>query len=370
MMYLKEEERVGENDKVLAVVTNQYMFEQLLWYHSKYPEGIWEAIVIKFSATNSLLDIMYQKCVECGFFSKIVCHNQRVLENSFLQKLLVMVRYVLQYIFRSKERNDKRLIEDLVGEGCAYKKIIVQSTCSIVSVASLNAMSEEILVCLEDGLGDYLPVRGITHWSELLDFLLAKMNVVNGVHGRRFRMKYDDRMIKYCSLPDKMQYRGFKEIRQLFEDDDREISFTEKELLLRREGYDLVIFSTAFLDYENKEDIYEILHNWLKRNYAGKKILFKPHPREVHRIYWDDLSVDVGGEEMSGEVLLDLLPDVEILFLDVSTILMKVCRENRKFKIILFDNIKSKWYERAFQFVFEILGLGEEDMIVLPEVKN
>lgn len=70
------------------------MFEQLLWYHSKYPEGIWEAIVIKFSGNSNLLNIMYQKCVECGFFSKIVCYNYRMIENSMVNKVSAMMRYI------------------------------------------------------------------------------------------------------------------------------------------------------------------------------------------------------------------------------------------------------------------------------------
>lgn len=370
-MCLKDEERIGENDKVLVVVTNQYMFEQLLWYHSKYPEGIWEAIVIKFGGNNSLLDIMYQKCVECGFFSKIVCHNQRMIENSFLRKVLVMVRYAFQYISHSREKSDKRLIEDLVGEGCTYKKIIVQSTCNIISVASINAMAEEILICLEDGLGDYVPANGKWHWSELLNFLLAKMNVINTYEPEhQFRLKYDDRLIKYCSLPEKMQYKGYKKIKQLFKDDVRKISITEKERLILDSRYDLVIFSTVFSDFEENEDVYEILHDWLKRNYAGKKILFKPHPRETYQICWNDLNIDVGAEEMAGEVLLDLLPDVEILFLFTTTILLKACRDKRNFKVILFENIKSKWYRVTLQICSDLLGFREKNWVILPEMGN
>jgi len=370
MVCLSDDERIGINDKVLVVLTNQYMFEQLLWYYSKYPEGVWEAVIIRFGS-NDLLDIMYQKCRECGFFSKIVCYNHGMIESSLSEKMLTMMKYIFQYITRTREKWDRKFIEGLMGEDCCYKKVIIQSTYNVISVASVNAMPEAVLVCLEDGLGDYMPVSGIKYHLKLLNLLLVKMNIVNAlVYDYQFRLKCDNRLIKYCSLPEKMKYRGFKLMKQLFEDDNRKKIFSEKELLLKKRGYDLVIFSTIFSDFHINEDIKEILHIWLLQNYGDKKILLKPHPRDSYQYCWKDLDIDIGGEEMAGEVLLDLLPDVEVLFLYTTTILLKACKEKRNFKVIQFNNIKSKWYRLNLKNCSEVLGLQEGDWIVLDGEKN
>lgn len=362
----EDEELIGDDEKVLVIVTNQYMFEQLLWYRTRYPQGIWDAVVIKFGTNNDgLMDIMYKKCIECGFFRKVICHGYQMPENSLLKKVFMMIRYIYQYVTNSRERNDKKWIEKIAGES-DYKKVIINYTHALIPVAALNAMSDSVLVCLEDGFSDYLPVAEIRHWTELVNYMLAKMNVANvRAFRHQYRLKYDNRLIKYCSLPDKMKYRGYKVIKPLFENDRREIDVSEKDLLLFQDKYDVLIFSTVFTDYENSERMYDVLHIWLKENYSDKKIFIKPHPREVYKFSWNDLDIYVGGEEMAGEVLLDLMPNAEVLFMFVSTILLKVYREKRRYKVFRFEGITSEEYFGTLQTVSEMLGLRNEDWVVL-----
>ena len=93
-----DEERIGLKDKVLVIITNQYMFEQLLWYRSKYPEGIWHAMIIKFGSED-LMETMYQKCLDCGFFSKIVKYDYVMHEKSFIIKVSRMFQYFFQLCY-------------------------------------------------------------------------------------------------------------------------------------------------------------------------------------------------------------------------------------------------------------------------------
>ena len=371
-MCLKEEERIGENDKVLVVVTNQYMFEQLLWYHSKYPEGVWEAIVIKFGYDDDLLSIMNKKCKECGLFETVICYDNWMPQNSLSEKMLTMLKYIFQYITRSRERCDRKLIESITEKKCDYKKVIVHSTYSLISVASINAMSEAVLICMEDGLADYLPAEGIKYGSELLNYVLAKLNVINMfVRGHRFKMKYDNRIIKYVSLPDKMRYRNYKSIKRLFKDDNRKISYSEKELLLKKQGYDVIVFSTTFSDFGQYEELYySTLQEWLKKHYNGKKILFKPHPRERCKFNCDDLDIHIDGREIAGEKLLELLPSTELVFTYTTTILLKACREKRGFKVLYFKNINSKWYRLALKNDSDLLGIRDADWITLGDEED
>lgn len=379
----KDGERIKDDDKVLVVLTNQYMFMQLLWYYSKYPEGIWEVIILKFG-DGDLMNSMYQKCVNCGFFTRIMTCESSIYGKKLLNKIIVMFRYLFQYITQRREKSDKKFLEGIVG-GEEYKKVIIQSTHDSVSTAIINAMSDSILICLEDGMGDYLPAKGMgewfksTHFSlfklnmlQLLAFILAKMNVANvAAYGYQFQLKYDARMIKYCSLPDKMRYRNYKEIKQLFDNDSREITFSENELFLKQQEYDVIVFSTIFSGFEDcEQQYYSTLQDWLKKNYKGKRILFKPHPRERCRFNCDDLNIHIGGREIAGEQVLDLLPNAEIVLTYTTTILLKICREKRKFKILRFNNIKSQCYHLGIENDSEVLGLSDNDWIILGDKKD
>ncbi len=369
-MNLRDEEHIGRDDKVLVVVTNQYMLEQILWYHSLYPEGIWYAVVIKFAYDNGdLVNIMYQKCKECDIFKRVVWCDSVISNASFFKKAIIMAKYIFQYITRTREREDKKLIERLTNRECDYKKVIVHSNHSIISVASINAMSDTVIVCLEDGLADYLPATGIKSSSELLNLLLAKLNIINlALHGHCFSMKYDNKIIKYSSLPDKMQYKNYKIVKQLFKEDNRKICFSDEELSIRKANYDVIVFSTKiadFGDYDTK--YYNLLKEWLQENYKGKKILFKPHPREKCMFCCDMLDLTIGGKDLAGERLLDLLPEAEIVFTYTSTILLKACRKKRKFKILYFNSVKSNWYQISLRNDSKVLGIKDDDWIILGD---
>lgn len=369
-MHLSYEERVKNDDKVLVIVTNQYMFEQLMWYRTKYPEGVWEALIIKFGVgNNNLMDIMYEKCVKSGFFSKIILYGNQVAEKSLYKKILIMAKYFCQYIMGTREKNDKKMIEKIMGH-CDYRKIIVHSTVSSsTSVIALNAFLDEILVCFEDGLGDYLPVRKAKFCREIVGSLLAKMNIVNTTTGgHAFQLKCDKYLIKYCSLPDKMRYRNYRSIQKLFDGGSYKITFSDNEMLLKSKKYDVIVFSTPFADFGDYERLYyNTLQTWLTENYHGKKILFKPHPRENFNLCFDGLDMDIDGVEIAGERLLELFPEAEVVFTYTTTILLKICRERRDFKILYFNNLKSKQYHLALKNDSKVLGIKDDDWIILGD---
>ena len=136
------------------------------------------------------------------------------------------------------------------------------------------------------------------------------------------------------------------------------------------ESYDMVIFSTPFSNIGDDRCIYETLYTWLKEHYKDKKILIKPHPRETYQFLWDDLDVTVGMLDVSGETVLDMLPEAEVLFLYTTSILLKACREKRPFKIIRFDNFQHQRYFDGLKADSEVLGLKEDNWIVLGGITN
>ena len=110
---------------------------------------------------------------------------------------------------------------------------------------------------------------------------------------------------------------------------------------------------------------------WLKKNYEGKKILFKPHPREKYELFSNnDIDIHIGGEEMAGEKLLELLPDTEIIFTYTTTILLKACRDKRKFRILYFSNIASKRYRLVLEDDSNLLGISDDSWIIVGDKED
>lgn len=367
-----DEEKIENNKRVLVAIPNQYMLLQTKWYHSMYPEGIWEAIVIRFTNGKQgkiLADIMYKRCIECGFFSKVYVLDARRIDAPLIKKIGWVVRYFFQYIFRCRQKYDEKLIMSITGRN-DYSKYIIHSDYNSIETAMANMGKNKVVICMEDGFSDYFPIcklHNIRSIEQLLYFFLSKINVMSyAIDGYRYFVKYDEWIIKYCSLPEKIQYKKYKKIKQLFSQN------IEKDKDLMRQSktepsktFDLIIFSAPFAENFNAEHIYELLHRWIKDNYAGKKILIKTHPRENYTYPWTDLDITIDYLELSGEEVLDLFPETDILLLFTSTLLLKLCRDKRKFMLAYFEHVESRLYYLLLGKVDEIMGLPEESWVTI-----
>ena len=364
---MNTDEIMTPSDKILAVITNQYMLSQVLWYHSQFPDGIWEAVVIPFNENNhELVKLMYERCVNCGIFSKIYIYEYR---NNYLQKIVLLFRYILQFIFNKRDRYDRKLANKIIKTD-EYKKLIIHARNNRIQIALLNSMKDKVCICMEDGLGDYDPVfngKNFRHFSEIYSFLLAKMNIVSTIaFDKQFRLKYDDRIIKYSSIPDRMQYRNYKVIKQLFDEEvTSSLPVGKNTAGMIRELYDIILFSSAFNYVDHSEQVYSVLHEYLRKNHSDKKILIKPHPRETYRFDWKEPNIEIGCLDMSGEEVLDAFPDAEIFFAGTSTILIKACRTKRDFKVIMLGCIKSKQFLRHIKADSQLMGITEDRFIYL-----
>lgn len=359
-----DEERIGNSDRALAVLTNLYSWEMFEWYHSKYPEGQWDAVIVNFN-NDKLLHIMQDKCETSHFFNHIFHYDRLMANEKIMKKILLMFGYFFQYMTHSREKHDRKLVEKICGHA-DYKKVVVQSKVGIFQTACVNAMCDRIVVCFEDGFGDYVEVPRffkVHEVSDIINFLLAKMNVVNiSAYGQQFKLKYDDRTIKYCSIPERMRYRNFKAMKQMYEGYKSEERLTEEEKKYFKKNYEVILFSTPFSDFGIGDEIYDEIHEWIKKNCSGKSILIKKHPRETYRFEWNDVLFDICGENISGEKVIDLLPDAEAYFFITTTILMKMRREKKEFKVFKF-NINNKKYLTVLKTYADIIGIGEKEWI-------
>lgn len=383
MLTTNDEERIKQTDRVLVVIPNQYMLLQTIWYHSRYPEGIWEAIVVPYGRGElgkRTQEALYRECEKSGIFSKIIQNDELRVGESRLRRVRQFVEYLGQCLTHRRGMYDFQMIRRIMGH-CNYKKVLVHPSnmmCTAAINAARKARGDAVLICMEDGLADYGRPVGFfqlgkigTPFHFIFYYILSKMNVFNNNSYGVLKMEYDKDIIKYVHFPERMQYRNFKRIKQLNEEKKIETVSQYINKKSQEKKYDLIVFSAPLIEdfsgsiLSRRDDVYIELHELLKKNYTGRKILIKPHPREHYDFLWNDLDVEVGEANLAGEEILDRYPKTEVIFVFTSTMLIKVLQENRPFKVIYFRNIKDKSYKKRIKEYSDLLGMNEQYFIML-----
>lgn len=348
--------------KTLVVISNQNMLSQFEWYHSMHQSDKCDAIIVNYDS-NQLLEIMKKRCQDSKQFKNIYVYDNLLSDKGVIAKVLLLLKYIMLNLFGKKQRYDLKLIENVTGE-TDYQKVIVPCNYITFCVAAINAFQEAEIICFEDGFSDYTEFvdkfRFIS-FEFTLKWLLAKLDVLNyNCETYRFAMKNDYRMVKYCSLPERMKYRGYKEIRELFK--NREIANREKTFIEKYAHYDLVIFTTIFpwLNEQNAMYCYESFHGWLCQNYQYKSILIKKHPKDTYKYEWSDLEIDICDETISGEELIQILPECEIILCFSSALLFELQRNNKNYHILYYKNIDNRAYVESLNYISNTIQIEDK----------
>lgn len=354
-------ERIGKDDKVLVCITNKHMLEQVVWYHSVYPEGKWEAAILTTFANREFACKMLEECEKTGLFIKCVLIEENLKEAPFIKKLSTMLHFIAGYIGRKQKEIAQKRIQRVMGH-FNYQKAIIQSNHSFFSTAIIQIMPPGRVICLEDGMPDYLERKTFYNltFEGIIGFLLAKMGYTNyfSRSGETYKLTIDSKCIKYSSFPEQMKYRNYFKIKRLCLNQ-------KKSNILKNEYFDLIIFSSVFDTYRMRGSCYDLLHNWLLEEYMDKRILIKKHPRENYDFKWNDLNITIEEGIKSGEEVLDYIDCHKIILLYTSALLVKLCSENKKFEIICFDNILSDFYWKSLMSDAALMGLDTSEFIHL-----
>lgn len=240
--------------------------------------------------------------------------------------------------------------------------------------------SQEIII-LDEGIVDYekkrihISFKDIFKPNEWIAFLMLKMGFGNvNCH---YINKDWLRCIKYCSNPALLRYRGYKEVRKLFEFHGEEKE-NYLELISRiyelhdadklKEMVDAVIFTCPFTeDYCVGDEWFVNGCSWLQEELDSKKVLIKKHPRDTFTYSFPKLDVCEMFAQVPGELLVGELENAEVIFLCPSTILLNVMNMELNYKIMYFNSIKSDLYQKRFWEFCEILQIPKENIVTISE---
>lgn len=316
----------------LAVIYTARDLQEFLWFYSSEGQAYrWVAVCCPFGE-RECTSFMDDYCRKSGIFEDVIVCNKHFKIMDTKEKVKLFSRMVLNFLVGRRRKFCEKIVADCTGR-IDYDAAVVSSDYGILTGAIIaNAKYKKVYI-LEDGAGDFRDrpkgyiFKHFKSKGQILGFLLAKM----GYSNPSFNYKFND--TKYCfkfsSQPEKMKYRNYLEIRQLFVvsggEKDAYNKLLEKtfNLNIPFEEYDLIFFTTPLHDFTKEIEKYQKLtEQYIDNHYSGKRILVKKHPRDYVNYNFQCVSeCTIISGSIPGEILVPFLDKIDIISMFPSSIL-------------------------------------------------
>lgn len=320
----------------LAVIYDPHNLYQFVWYYcNKGKEKEWDALCLPNGYKG---EYMHTYCEVAGIFQQIYKGDTDFSILPMWRKLKIFAGMFLYFVTGRRTEYCKKLINQYVNEA-NYDEFVVIADVGIISGACVALGKEKEVVILEDGTGDYserpifIPKERIRSGDSWQGFVLSRMGYCSPGW---FRLKSDENCIKYCSRPEKMKYRGYKEIRQLYTNKGTDtVLFDEiiRKVYPTLNNYnfsecDSVLLTRPLDDFVTDGERYKKrIETYISKNY--KSLLLKRHPRDSNEYsFGENVRVTEVDNSIPLEALLGFLKGREVLVVTAgSSISMQYMRD-------------------------------------------
>lgn len=342
-------------NKGLAVIYDPHNLYQFVWYYCSKDNDInkqWDALCLPNGYKG---EYMSSICEKTGIFSKIY-HDDTDFSKLPLKKKFVMFLSMTAYFLIGKR---SAYCKKLLGRYIRlsdYDEINVLADVGIVSGACVALGQEKKVIIMEDGAGDYRMRPKMvpkSHWRSgytWQGFLMALMGYCSPGW---FWLETDKYCIKYASQAERMNYRNYKEIRQLYDRQninsglfDKFIAMMYPEIKqINFEKVNTVLFTTPMEDLGIKGDKYKKkLEDYISKQ--GGVLLHKRHPREEGNYNFEKsiTTIEVDNS-IPAEVLLPYLKGKTITIVLTSSIILYLKALGLRAKVIVYSGL----YEESVQ---------------------
>lgn len=336
-----------EEKRGLAVIYDPHNLYQFLWYYCNAGAGkVWDALCLP---NGSKGEYMSEYCGNVGIFSKIIKSDNNFDALPMRKKISSFIGMFFHFIVGRRSAYCRKMLNKYVSLD-EYDEIVVIADVGIVSGACVALGKEKKVIILEDGISDYGKRPKVIGREKLLSvyswqgYILSLMGYCSPGW---FYLRTDRYCIKYCSQPDKMQYTGYKEIRQLYE--EKGTDWNQFRQILNRiypklSNYDFSQVKTVLLtrpldDYVAAPQKYvEKFEKYVSEN--CESLLIKKHPREQK-----DYSFGKGipcfeiDSSIPAEALLPYLKGKEVFVVTTSAIMLYLKAHSLTCKMFLFEGL-------------------------------
>lgn len=331
----------------LAIIYKPHNLYQFVWYYcNKGKEKEWDALCLPNGYKG---EYMHTYCEKAGIFQHIYQNDTdfSILPNR--KKLISFAGMFLYYIMGRRTAYCKKLINQYVNVD-DYDSFVVIADVGVVSGACVALGKENEVIILEDGINDYSARPRFISKGQMASgyswqgFFLSLMGYCSPGW---FRLKTDEYCIKYCSQPEKMKYRGYREIRQLYTDKGTDMELFDS--LIRKiypalnnydfDNVDVILLTRPLDDFVKDYEKYKRrIEEYIGERY--KSVLLKKHPREggVYQ-FGDGVKVSEIDNSIPAEALLPYLKGIDIVIITTSAIMFYLKAYGLKCTNILFNGM-------------------------------
>ncbi len=338
-----------QKKRALCEITNPYRMLQVIWLSMEYPEYEWDVVVRYVDGNVETVNELADYCKKSGCFRKVFEVYSSGIDGKLSTKIKLFFKVFIYLITFRKKEFFRKTISGLT-DGDSYQLYCAENSLSFLGASMMNFAAEKTVFVLEDGMCDYSGYEkypfGISY---IVGLVLFKLGIVNFISGSYFSP--NELCIKYAVNPDLVWEKNFKEIRKLFVPNDSLVKFQKVVSSLfeiTTIDYDVVVFTDVSKGMSSYDDT-KLFLNWLEEKFFDKKILIKPHPRDVFDYKKINADFDVGYKTVPGEVFLNLIPDANFVFMGISTLVMHL-DEDMKAMVTHFSSIEmNREYENTFK---------------------
>lgn len=372
--------------KGLAVIYDPHNVYQFLWYYCTYGKNIeWNVLCLPNSYKGEYLS---EPCKKLGIFKTVFRDTLQFDSMSLLKRLLIFIKMFLFALVGKQKTFSRHFINNFIDD-YDFDTAVVLTDVGLVSGLFLTLAPEKEIIILEDGMGDYENrkysniLKRFKNLFELQGFCLSFLGYSNV--GHYYPLRTTKNCIKFCSHPEKMLYKKYKEMNLLFNMQKTDLQAFKKYLEIIYPGLneyfekkpEVILLTTPINDYISDEKPYIVkLQKYIDENYKGKKLLIKKHPRD-NSVYCfsDDISVTEIKSSIPAEVLLPYMKNMEIIFCDHSSTNLYLTAYGYKPKFLYFKDLSRKNLEqqamcryrdrKGFEKKLAFFGLGDSQIIEL-----
>lgn len=334
-------------NKGLVVVYDPHNLYQFIWYYcNKGKDKKWDVLCLPNGYKG---EYMHTYCERATIFEHVYRDVTDFSALSVANKFKMMTKMIWYFVTGRRTVYCRRILNKYVNLD-EYDELVVIADVGIISGACVALGKEKQVIILEDGLSDYgkrpqwIPRSKWKSSYSWQGFFLSKMGYCSPGW---FRLKTDKDCIKYSSSPEKMIYRGYKEIRQLYSEEGTDQVLYDsllKKIYPTLNDYDFndadaLILTRPLRDYVNDSKKYvNKFERYISDNF--NKVFWKRHPRE-EGIYQFGNKTEVVEIDNSipAEVLLPYFSKRDVVVMSITASVLPAKALNIKCTVIDFDGL-------------------------------
>lgn len=352
--------------KGLAIIYDPHNLYQFIWYYCNQGKiKSWDALCLPNGGNG---EYMHTFCEKSDIFENIYCSNDDFSSMVIKDKIKIFLSMIRNFAIGKKKYYCKKMLSEYVNLK-VYDEITVIADVGMLSGACVALGQEKKVVIFEDGINDFgnrprmIPKRKIFSTYSWQGFLLSKMGYCSPGW---FYFSADKFCIKYSSHPEKMKYRGYKEIRQLYEKKGTDEELFHNILsrvypMLKSYNFreaEAILVTRPLDDYVSDIGVYQKrLESYISKNY--KSIILKKHPREnTNYNFEENVCVQEIDKSIPVEALLPYFKGKEIIMVTTSAVMLYLKAYDLKCKLINFEGL----YEESIRTNSPFKPLVENEM--------